>query len=268
MDQITATDDWMKSLPGYQNEAEIIKKALGEITIRPRTFEEFMERAHKLYPATGVKETFESKFAQAMTNSLKGGTGSGNHGHAGRPGKRGGSQPSKATSGEGMKIITSFREILNFGQHGENFYIRWSRGPELDKQQKNSFDQVSKTYHVGLSAQNLRTDDPKLMARMIPEYRYLRRADEKRYPWIFNGTRTGTDSDGAPLIDSDSIVPIGKISDGLLEKMIRFSDAAIKVEKRMAWTWDFETKKMVPRSPEHAKIQQEYDDAWAELNKP
>ena len=153
--------------------------------------------------------------------AFKGGKGSGFVGHAGRPGEVGGS--TNISSGK-LKVIKTFNDLMNIAKDKE-LYIRWSRGPELDKLQKYSLDQVSGIRHSGLSSQRVYGDDPSKAAMMVQEYSMLRRKDPKIYGYVFTAERVGTDSDGAPTIDADTINPIGRMSNELINSCTAYTMA-------------------------------------------
>jgi len=123
-----------------------------------------------------------------------------------------------------MKTFKSLSQIIEAAKD-RKLYIRWSRGPAMDRKQGRSLDQVTGSYHSGLSAQAVRADDPELLAMMLQEYRFLRRKDARIYCWIFEGAQNGTDSDGAPTIDAETIVPVGRVADELIAKCAEFNDA-------------------------------------------
>ena len=155
-----------------------------------------------------------------------------------------------------MKTINKISEIIKLAQN-QTIYIRWSRGPEMDKKQGRSYDQVAHQYHNGLSAQNVHADNPSLLAQMLPEYMFLRRKDSKIFCWIFSGMRNGTDSDDAPTIDASTIVPLGKISETLIEMCYAYSQAQRQMTTKYchnAW------------KPEHhatnAKITDDLEKTW------
>jgi hypothetical protein len=155
-----------------------------------------------------------------------------------------------------MKTITSLSQIINAAKN-QTLYIRWSRGPQMDRKMGKSLDQVSGQRHNGLSAQNVHADDAELLARMLQEYSFLQRKDCKIYCWIFSAQRNGTDSDGAPTVDADTIVEIGKVSDGLIAKCAEFSTAAHNRNTKYAYN---------AHKPEHfernAKLDADYKSAW------
>lgn len=122
-----------------------------------------------------------------------------------------------------MRKIGTFDEILKLAETG-NLYVRWSRGPKLDKRQKCSRDYVSGGTHAGLSCQKIKPDNPHtITAMMLVEYRFLRRKDSGIHGWLFYGTENGTDSDGAPTVDADSIKPVAQLSNELVEKLCAFN---------------------------------------------
>lgn len=127
-----------------------------------------------------------------------------------------------------MKTIHSIDQIIKAAQD-RKLYIRWSRGPALDRRQGQSFDQVSGSYHSGLSAQAVRTDRLDMLAMMLQEYSFLRRKDARIYCWIFAGEQNGVDSDNAPTIDATTIEPIGRVADELIEKCAAYNTAY--------WAW-------------------------------
>lgn len=139
-------------------------------------------------------------------------------------------------------------------------YIRWSRGPVMDKKQGTSMDYTNYSRHNGLSAQPVRHNDPQLLAQMLPEYKFLRRKDEKIYCWIFIGQQNGTDSDNAPTIAAESIVPIGKVSEELIKKCSDFSWAYRNYQQNRYYN---------PRTPEgyehNATLKAELDKTWEAL---
>jgi hypothetical protein len=158
-----------------------------------------------------------------------------------------------------MKTITSLNQIIEAAKT-ETLYVRWSRGPEMDKKQGRSLDQVSGSYHNGLSAQNIRGENPELLAQMLPEYRFLKRKDRKIFCWIFAAVRNGSDSDGCPTIDAETIIPLGKVSDELIEKCAAFGKARHEMNTKYAHNaW----------KPEHfernEKIKAEVSRTWSAL---
>jgi len=143
-----------------------------------------------------------------------------------------------------MKTINKISEIIELAQN-QIVFVRWSRGYEMDKKQGRSLDQVTHRYHNGLSAQNIHGDDPKLLAQTLPEYRFLRRKDSKIYCWLLTGTRNGTDSDGCPTIDSETITPLGRVSESLINKCSAFGQAQHKINTQYCYNaW----------KPEHHEI--------------
>ena len=126
-----------------------------------------------------------------------------------------------------MKSIKTLDEINKISNE-KAVYVRWSRGPEKDKAQKVSMDHSNRTLHNGLSCQRVYYDNWK-MPLMLVEYEYLRRKDSKIFGWIFTAEENGTDSDGAPTVNADSISPIGKLDKTLVEKLSDYNE--------LYWDW-------------------------------
>jgi len=123
-----------------------------------------------------------------------------------------------------VEEISSFDQIIALAKE-RNLYVRWSRGPELDKRQRYSRDHASGNLHRGLSCQRIdpREQSRKLIALMLVEYRYLRTKDSRIRGWVFTGTSVGRDSDNAPLVDAESIKTIGWLSEDLVEALCAYS---------------------------------------------
>lgn len=127
-----------------------------------------------------------------------------------------------------MKTFNSLDQIIKTAD-GKSLYVRWSRGPAIDRKQGQSIDQTNGQRHSGLSAQTVRADRPELLAKMLQEYQFLCRKDARIYCWIFTGEQNGTDSDGAPTIDAETIVLVGRVSSELIAKCTEYNDAY--------WAW-------------------------------
>jgi len=123
-----------------------------------------------------------------------------------------------------MKTINDFSELIKLAEQN-NVYVRWSRGPEMDKAQGKSKDKISGQFHNGLSCQKVHADRPELAAQMVVEYQFLRRKDSKIYGWVFTGAENGTDSDNAPTVNADSIKPIARIGEKLIERLDAYKTA-------------------------------------------
>lgn len=124
-----------------------------------------------------------------------------------------------------MKTINTFAEITELSEQG-NLYVRWSRGPEADKAQGRSRDYTSGNWHSGLSCQRISPDNSRnLTAMMLVEYQFLRRKDADIYGWIFFAIENGRDSDNAPTVDANSIVPVARLSDDLIATLSAYNEA-------------------------------------------
>lgn len=164
-----------------------------------------------------------------------------------------------------MKTIKTLQQIIEMSQdasaNGETMFIRWSRGPAMDKQQGASLDYNSYQRHNGLSAQPVRHDDPALLAQMLPEYKFLRRKDEKIYCWIFTAHQNGVDSDNAPTVDAESINPMGKVSEDLIKKC---SDYAWEY-RNYRQNYAYNPNASQTAQARNEKLQAALDVAWARL---
>jgi len=101
-----------------------------------------------------------------------------------------------------IKTIEELRELL--ASNPDSLFVRWSRGPAMDRRLGASRDQISGRVHAGLSAVKIEErwfEDPAWLARRLREYRFLRIKDAKINPWIMVGRVVGTDSDGYESIE-------------------------------------------------------------------
>lgn len=120
----------------------------------------------------------------------------------------------------GMKTIKNEKQLSDVIAESDGKYIRWSRGPTLDKKAGSSRDYLSGGKHEGFSAVPINPDwatDPEWMARRIGEYGFLRMKDEKISPYIYSGKKVGTDSDGYDLINE--IEGLYRIDPSLIDRM-------------------------------------------------
>jgi len=124
--------------------------------------------------------------------------------------------------------ITSLAQIIALALV-QPVYVRWSSGLRYDRRIRISTDQVTGHQHNGLSAQQIHPGDPQLAAQMIQEYLYLQRKRAGIHAWICTATHNGTDSDGAPTLDVDTIVSLGDISDDLVQRCTVYTMAY--------WAW-------------------------------
>lgn len=161
-----------------------------------------------------------------------------------------------------MRTINSLNQIIELSKkaeaNGETMFIRWSRGPAMDKKQGASMDYTNHTKHNGLSAQPVRHDNPELLAQMLPEYKFLRRKDEKIYCWIFIGKQNGVDSDNAPTVDAESIKPVGRVSDELIKKCDDYSWAYRTHRQKYSYNTDGKQE----RIERNAKLDADVKAAW------
>lgn len=102
-----------------------------------------------------------------------------------------------------MTMITT-DQIMSIQDSGtRNLYVRWSRGPEFDKNA--SCDYVSGKLHAGLSAVWVDYWEREIMVKRMKEYEFLRIKDSKINAYIYQGSEVGKDSDGEPSIALDAV---------------------------------------------------------------
>jgi hypothetical protein len=136
-----------------------------------------------------------------------------------------------------MKTLKTLDQIIKLAQthSGETLFVRWSRGPALDQKRGYSIDHSSGSRHNGLSADYVRADDPELLARMLTQYQTTRMKDSKIYCWIFAGIENGRDSDNAPTVAAETIVPLGKVDETLIRKCSAYNQVYWEHRRRYAW---------------------------------
>lgn len=118
-----------------------------------------------------------------------------------------------------IKTIDALRKIV--ATSNGDLYVRWSRGPKLDRKRGVSRDYVAGAEHVGLSAVPVdaawATDD-KWLARRVAEYCFLRIKGADIGCHIYRAMRVGTDSDGYALISNIRL--IGSLNQDLITQLV------------------------------------------------
>jgi len=117
-----------------------------------------------------------------------------------------------------IKTVDALRKVI--ATANGDLYIRWSRGPKLDRKQGVSRDYVSGYSHAGLSAVPVDADwatDDKWLARRVMEYVFLRLKDSAIGCHIYRAERVGTDSDGYALINNFRL--IGRLDEALIANL-------------------------------------------------
>ncbi|HVJ68863.1 MAG TPA: DUF6098 family protein [Caulifigura sp.] len=105
-------------------------------------------------------------------------------------------------------------------------FVRWSRGPAMDRKQGQSRDYQSGGSHSGLSAVQIDEDwfgytrehqpNEWYLRRRLREYGFLRMKDSKIRCWIMVGQIVGKDSDGYESIEITG--ECYRVADALLEE--------------------------------------------------
>lgn len=119
-----------------------------------------------------------------------------------------------------MKTITTMKGLKAIVAAGDGLYVRWSRGPALDRKQATSRDYVYGGEHAGLSAVPVNIDwacDEVWMSRRVTEYLFLRLKDSRINCWIYSGKTIGKDSDNYDSITD--IEPVGRLSNALVQTL-------------------------------------------------
>lgn len=96
-----------------------------------------------------------------------------------------------------VQTIDALRQILD--QYPDRVFVRWSRGPAMDRRRGVSRDYLNGGVHAGLSAVRVERDwleRPQYLARRLREYGFLRIKDGQIRPWLMVGELVGRDSDG------------------------------------------------------------------------
>ena len=131
----------------------------------------------------------------------------------------------KITSSINMKTISlnEIDDVVN--SYSEKLYVRWSKYPEKDLERGYSIDHLTQKEHKGLSC------FPLSDKKSVMQFSLLGLSDGA-FPWILKGKEIGIDTDGCPLIDVMTIIPLYRIDitkndiinqDDINEKIDRFN---------------------------------------------
>ena len=119
------------------------------------------------------------------------------------------------------------------GHHPDDLFVRWSEGPESDLAQEHSYDELTRTELVGLSANSLAVepwwDDRPVemwLARRIYDYLHLRHRGRPAAvrPWILEGEEVGRGPDNEPLVRCRR--PVAWIAEDVVDESVRRIDEA------------------------------------------
>lgn len=119
----------------------------------------------------------------------------------------------------GMPTISSVRELAELiERHGQQLFIRWSRGPQVDAD-TTSRDELTGAELPGLCANPMAVErwwgDRALLlwaARRVYDYRHLQTdADPDVRPWLLVGEELGRGPDNEPLVEMRR--PVAWLSD-------------------------------------------------------
>lgn len=121
-------------------------------------------------------------------------------------------RPASLDRAAGMPTVglTQLAEWVESSAAGEQWYVRWSRGPQVDlpaDSQGSSRDALTGIALPGLSANPLRIEpwwgDRSVrlwVARRLYDYRHLRERGPHVRPWVLLGEQRGRGPDNEPLV--------------------------------------------------------------------
>lgn len=130
-----------------------------------------------------------------------------------------------------LPTVTSLDELVELLERHPSLYIRWSRGPDADRQ-GTSRDSLTGAELPGLSADPLAVEEwwgdrsmRLWVARRVHDYHHLR---YERGPgvraWVLDGDEVGRGPDNEPLVDCCE--PVAWVADEVVAESQRVVDAA------------------------------------------
>jgi Family of unknown function (DUF6098) len=131
-----------------------------------------------------------------------------------------------------LPVVDSLDELTALVECTPDVYLRYSEGPEKDKDESASCDYESDVLMPGLSVSAIAPEPwwpraPKdWIARRIRQYAQLGHT-EGRFAWLLSGTVVGHGPDHEPLVTD--VRPIARLSDRLLEEAAARYRAQFKV---------------------------------------
>lgn len=124
------------------------------------------------------------------------------------------------TAEELTESLASLAELSDTVQRYEHAYVRYSEGPEADRE--GSVDTESGLTLPGLSVNPLHAEPwwtrpfEDWLARQVCQYRELQEKNPDRFAWVLRGTEVGRGPDCEPLLRE--VVPIARLDDALLDE--------------------------------------------------
>jgi hypothetical protein len=127
-----------------------------------------------------------------------------------------------------LPVLSSLADLADLvRRHGQDVYVRWSRGPGVDRGSQ-SRDDLTGVPLPGLSASAMAVEEwwdgrslELWVARRLYDYRHLRERRHAR-PWLMIGTEVGRGPDNEPLVRCDR--PLAWISTDVIEASERLID--------------------------------------------
>jgi Family of unknown function (DUF6098) len=133
-----------------------------------------------------------------------------------------------------LPTINTLAELARLlDDHPRDLYVRWSEGPDPDLRQQHSYDELTRTELMGLSANSLAVepwwgDRPveTWLARRIYDYLHLRhqRRPATVRPWVMQGEEVARGPDNEPLVRC--LRPVAWIGEAVVDESVRRIEAA------------------------------------------
>ncbi|MDN3026950.1 DUF6098 family protein [Streptomyces sp. S.PB5] len=123
-----------------------------------------------------------------------------------------------------LPVLRTLRELAELVERSPSLYVRWSRGPDADRDLSESRDGLTGIRMSGLSANPLAVepwweDRPVELwvARRLYDYSHLpREKGEGVRPWVLRGREEGRGPDNEPLVRD--VRPVGWIEEQVIEE--------------------------------------------------
>ncbi|MFF7450151.1 MULTISPECIES: DUF6098 family protein [unclassified Streptomyces] len=129
-------------------------------------------------------------------------------------------------SPERLPVLRTLDELAELVERCPRLYVRWSRGPEADRELSESRDGLTGVRMSGLSANPLAVESwwegrpvDLWVARRLYDYSHLpREKGEGVRPYVLRGREKGRGPDNEPLVQD--VEPIGWIDEKVIEEAV------------------------------------------------
>lgn len=140
------------------------------------------------------------------------------------------------SSPDRLPVLRTLGELAELMARGPHLYVRWSRGPEADRELSESRDALTGIRMSGLSANPLAVEPwwrgrpvELWVARRLYDYSHLpREKGQGVRPWVLRGREEGRGPDNEPLVQD--VEPVGWID----EKVIEAAETAV-IDQEGRW---------------------------------